>query len=507
MKKGSVKQVTCQLTASKYESVWKSFGQTLKKVEGKTGLIQKGFVTRKQSTASIKKQSTASAKKQKKATDKKKVHANLSDNFTRCNNLRLFLHQAKTLQQFVPEQVLGAGEYGVTIAVLNKETNERSVLKLILWDPKEQEHTWKQHLAAASRECKLQSTFAKVGLSIPMRQKNCLAQHVTLDRKKFAVLHMDFIFQTLGQWLKAKRTHAELTTMLYHVMAILSKMKKNKLTHGDMHLDNVALLIEPLLQKNASAKSTTKKKVSAKGTASKRASAKSNTKTKASDKSTGKKKASYKSTAKKKASDKGTGKKAKGTAKKKPSTKGIAKKKASAKGTAKKKKSAKGTAKKKPSAKKNSLFAPVQSRLVLIDYGQSSKGKAHPLLDFLCLFRSVLIELDEEPEKKHGSEAQKKKWWKKHVLDPHAKAEEEGQICLHDGAAARTDEDCPKALAQMYFVRNLTWMKEVLHKWMVHEWPAQAKAVGALRNINFASRLNALHLKLWDDYMEQYVAK
>jgi hypothetical protein len=401
-------------------------------VESQKGLIQKGFVTEKQSEANLRRKESVKdlspAETPKKGRGGRRAPArmrgaptgNLSDSFTLCQNLKLYLHQARSLQMFLPEKVLGAGAFGVTIRVMDTTRQEPSVLKLIRWD-KEEGRSWSRHMADAQKECKIQTAFAKLGLTIPMRQKTCRPQQVTIAGQRFAVLQMDFISETLAQWLRARRTHAELTTMLQSVMLLITKMGQNKLTHGDMHLDNIGVVI-------------------------------------------GATPGSVKET---------RGKQGKG------------------------KNQANGMA-----------AGPLASKIVLIDFGQAHVGgQAHPLLDFLCVFRGTLLELNEvfPDEMNKVSAAKKKQWWQSEVVDLQAKIARRGKVCLENQVAAQTDEECPTKIADMYQLRNLTWMKQVLYKWFVQQWPKEARLVGPLTNIEFGSRLNILHHRLWREYMRNFV--
>jgi len=291
---------------------------------------------------------------------------------------------------------LGAGSFGVTFRVMDTTTKQPSVLKLIRWVPADG-RTWSQHLADAQRECEIQTAFAKVGLTIPMLQPNCAPQQVTIAGHRFAVLQMDFITENLAQWLRARRTHAELTTMLQHVMLLINKMSQNNLTHGDTHLENIGVV---------------------------------------------------------------------------------------------------------------NGAAGRPSRIVLIDFGQAHVGHAHPLLDFVNVFQGTLLELGEvlRPHALYNmSDEQWQRWWQSHVVDAQARIAAEGNRCLKDKVLRQTDDQCQDKIAEMYKIRNLNWMKQVLYKWFVQQWPNEGSLLPAITSIQFGTHLEEYQKKIWNQYMRTYV--
>lgn len=125
---------------------------------------------------------------------------------------------------------LGEGASGSVILVRNRGTGTKRVAKL----------SKKFKKAQVQREFDMQNEFWRHGLAPKAIELAYDEVRHGNDHKKVSVILMQRVDSTLESWLHHKRAKWELDVMLNVLIAFIDKMQRDRLTHGDLHWQNVA---------------------------------------------------------------------------------------------------------------------------------------------------------------------------------------------------------------------------------------------------------------------------
>jgi hypothetical protein len=120
---------------------------------------------------------------------------------------------------------LATGTHGEAFSMRKKD--KRFVAKLQLLHRADDFRTFEHEVHA-------QRAFNGHNLGVPLLHK----QIMSLGRQTIGVTVMPFV-ETLDQYLRVKRTHAELDKVLHALVKLLRQIQRAKLTHGDLALFNM----------------------------------------------------------------------------------------------------------------------------------------------------------------------------------------------------------------------------------------------------------------------------
>jgi len=137
--------------------------------------------------------------------------------------------------------VYGAGEFGLTFGVRNANTGENAALKLVL----EQKKRNFEH------EISVHERFAKHKLAPHIFKKNKKAvvyQGLKKVKNKFVLAYvMGTIDGVAAEMFTKSRSKQELFFFANEMTRLVRKMVDYNLVHGDMHMDNIAIMDKQLV--------------------------------------------------------------------------------------------------------------------------------------------------------------------------------------------------------------------------------------------------------------------
>src|SRR3990167_7208079 len=140
-----------------------------------------------------------------------------------CSAIRAYVPQA-CIRGWAILRVLGAGAYGIVYDILGIR-GIHGAYKVSRFQNSD------------DREVRMQMAFTRYGLALPVL---CWAVEGPLIG-----IRMDKVDTTLDEYLSRPRSFRDREILMRKLFAMLLKMQRHRLTHGDMHLGNIGIIGKP----------------------------------------------------------------------------------------------------------------------------------------------------------------------------------------------------------------------------------------------------------------------
>lgn len=144
--------------------------------------------------------------------------------------------KCQVLKDYLPEDFLGEWRitkflgYGSSGTVFSTRGphNQRGALKIV-----------REKLSDVKKEMKMQKKFHKLGLGPDIIKFDSFKSK---SRKTIHLIHMERIDGTIGSYLKSPVGKKQLKKLMERFFRIIKIMVDNKLTHGDLHSENIGFV-------------------------------------------------------------------------------------------------------------------------------------------------------------------------------------------------------------------------------------------------------------------------
>lgn len=148
---------------------------------------------------------------------------------TNCDLLSAAL-PSKCMRGWRITRFLGRGQFGFVFGTRENKGSKTGALKIQL----------KGRTSKMQNEIEAHKKFSKLGLS-PTIHCHCLTART---RRSVFFVNMSRIDTTLEWWLQTKRSKQMINLFLEKLFGILEVMRKERITHGDMHLGNIGFVFK-----------------------------------------------------------------------------------------------------------------------------------------------------------------------------------------------------------------------------------------------------------------------
>ena len=135
------------------------------------------------------------------------------------------------LKGWIIGQYLGVGTIGTVFEACNEDGSICAAIKMCELTTADEVRTYEQ-------EVHVQTKFASLNIG-PRVFDNCTVKDVTSGRY-YTVIIMEKMGQELDDYLTSRRTNKELDHIISQLKILFSLLEKNRVTHGDLALFNIA---------------------------------------------------------------------------------------------------------------------------------------------------------------------------------------------------------------------------------------------------------------------------